>query len=86
VIVGPSGAGKTTLADLIVGLAEPQAGELRIDGVPLREIDAARATGDAGADLRGVGGGRVVDAGVARPRALRRDDGRWTDCHAGSAR
>lgn len=42
VIVGASGAGKTTLADLIVGLAEPQAGELRIDGVPLREIDAAQ--------------------------------------------
>jgi len=42
VIVGTSGAGKTTLADLIVGLAEPQAGELRIDGVPLRELDTAR--------------------------------------------
>jgi ATP-binding cassette, subfamily C, bacterial len=42
VIVGASGAGKTTVADLIVGLIEPQEGELQIDGVPLREIDTAR--------------------------------------------
>jgi len=40
VITGPSGAGKTTLVDLIVGLLQPNAGEVRIDGVPLREIDA----------------------------------------------
>lgn len=42
VLVGTSGAGKTTMADLIVGLAEPQSGELRIDGVALRDIDAVR--------------------------------------------
>jgi ATP-binding cassette subfamily C protein len=42
VLVGASGAGKTTLADLIVGLAAPQAGDVRVDGVPLREIDTAR--------------------------------------------
>jgi ATP-binding cassette subfamily C protein len=40
VITGPSGAGKTTLVDLIVGLLQPDAGDVRIDGVPLREIDA----------------------------------------------
>jgi ATP-binding cassette subfamily C protein len=42
VIVGASGAGKTTLADLIVGLAAPQEGEVQIDGVSLRDIDSAR--------------------------------------------
>lgn len=40
VITGPSGAGKTTLVDLIVGLLQPDAGEVRVDGVPLREIAA----------------------------------------------
>jgi ATP-binding cassette, subfamily B, bacterial PglK len=32
-IVGGTGAGKTTLIDLILGLLSPQAGEIRVDGV-----------------------------------------------------
>jgi ATP-binding cassette subfamily C protein len=40
VITGPSGSGKTTLVDLIVGLLRPDTGEVRVDGVPLSEIDA----------------------------------------------
>ena len=32
---GPSGAGKTTLADIIVCLHQPQEGSLRVDGAPL---------------------------------------------------
>jgi ATP-binding cassette subfamily C protein len=39
VIVGPSGSGKTTLLDLVVGLREPDAGQVRVDGVPLPELD-----------------------------------------------
>ena len=35
-VTGPSGAGKTTLADLLLGLIEPDAGEIRVDGVALR--------------------------------------------------
>ncbi|MGB0720806.1 MAG: ABC transporter ATP-binding protein [Gammaproteobacteria bacterium] len=35
--IGPSGAGKTTLADIIAGLLIPQAGELRIDDHPLTD-------------------------------------------------
>ena len=34
-IVGGTGAGKTTLADIILGLLEPNAGQLSFDGVPL---------------------------------------------------
>ena len=36
---GPSGAGKTTIADLIIGLYHPQEGDIYVDDVPLREID-----------------------------------------------
>jgi len=40
VIIGPSGSGKTTVADLIIGLMQPQTGEVRIDDLPLRDLDA----------------------------------------------
>lgn len=39
VISGPSGAGKTTLADMIVGLVEPTGGTIWIDGIPLAECN-----------------------------------------------
>ena len=39
VIVGPSGAGKTTLIDLTVGLLQPEGGHIFVDGVPLAEIN-----------------------------------------------
>ncbi len=41
-LVGTSGSGKTTIVDLIMGLVQPSAGEVRIDGVPLPEIDLHR--------------------------------------------
>ena len=41
-IVGPSGAGKTTLIDLLAGLAEPQAGRITVGGM---ELDAAARAG-----------------------------------------
>jgi ATP-binding cassette subfamily C protein len=40
VLVGSSGAGKTTVADLIIGLIEPEQGDVLIDGVPLGRLDA----------------------------------------------
>jgi ATP-binding cassette subfamily C protein len=39
VLMGPSGAGKTTVADIILGLYAPNQGRVLIDGVPLEEID-----------------------------------------------
>lgn len=39
VLVGPSGAGKTSAVDLIVGLVRPQEGDVWIDDLPLRAID-----------------------------------------------
>jgi len=38
-IIGPSGAGKTTIVDLITALLRPQQGEIRIDDLPLAEVD-----------------------------------------------
>ncbi len=38
-IVGPSGAGKTSIADLMIGLVRPQSGDVWLDDLPLSEID-----------------------------------------------
>jgi len=38
-VVGPSGVGKTTLVDLLLGLRAPTAGVVRIDGVSLGDAD-----------------------------------------------
>jgi ABC-type bacteriocin/lantibiotic exporter with double-glycine peptidase domain len=37
-IVGPSGGGKSTLADLILGVIEPDKGEITISDIPPREV------------------------------------------------
>ncbi len=41
-IVGPTGCGKTTLANLLLRFHDPSEGEIRLDGVPIRRL----ATGD----------------------------------------
>lgn len=35
--VGPSGAGKTTIVDIILGLLEPESGTVKVDGVDIRD-------------------------------------------------
>lgn len=38
-IVGPTGAGKSTIADLIMRFYDPQGGSIKIDGTDLRSLD-----------------------------------------------
>ncbi|GGH37293.1 ABC transporter ATP-binding protein [Microbacterium album] len=45
-LLGPSGAGKTTLASLIVRAADPAAGAIRIDGVDVRDATLASLRGN----------------------------------------
>jgi ATP-binding cassette subfamily C protein len=42
VITGASGSGKTTIADLLIGLHQPSEGAVRVDDVDLRELDVRR--------------------------------------------
>ena len=47
-LVGRTGAGKTTLADLLLRLHDPEAGSIEIDGVDLRKITRASLAGLVG--------------------------------------
>ena len=47
-VIGSSGAGKTTIADLIIGLLRPQRGDVWIDDLPMREIDTSAWRGMIG--------------------------------------
>ncbi len=42
VLLGPSGAGKTTIVDLLCGLLSPKNGEISVDNVPLSDLDLHR--------------------------------------------
>jgi ATP-binding cassette, subfamily C, bacterial len=41
-VSGPTGAGKTTFVDLLIGLIEPDSGEIAVGGVPLRGATAIK--------------------------------------------
>ncbi|MDG9710993.1 ABC transporter ATP-binding protein [Streptomyces sp. DH10] len=71
-VVGRSGAGKSLLAALAGRLADPDAGEVLLDGVPLRELphdDLRRAVGYAFARPALLGGTveRAIGLGLASP-------------------
>ncbi|MEU4401111.1 ABC transporter ATP-binding protein [Micromonospora orduensis] len=44
-LVGPTGAGKSTIASLAVRLVDPDSGTVELDGVDVRELTAASLTG-----------------------------------------
>jgi ABC-2 type transport system ATP-binding protein len=64
--VGPNGAGKSTTMRMILGLDDPDAGDVRVAGKRYREI---------GAPLREVGA--LLDAGATHPGRRARDHLRW---------
>jgi subfamily B ATP-binding cassette protein MsbA len=47
-LVGPSGAGKTTLANLMMRFADPSSGNVTMDGVDLRELTLESVRGNIG--------------------------------------
>src|SRR3546814_11549840 len=69
-IVGPSGAGKTTLFQLVQRFYDPQQGVVKVDGTPLPKVDPAALR----ARLAVVPQERVIFAASARDN-LRY--GRW---------
>ena len=47
-LVGPSGAGKTTVLQLLLRFYDPQSGAVRLDGIDLRDADPAAIRGRLG--------------------------------------
>jgi ABC-type bacteriocin/lantibiotic exporter with double-glycine peptidase domain len=68
-VLGPTGAGKTTLAALLLGLYRPWQGRVLIDGVPLDELDVRSVRRQLGVLLQEDG---VRDWSVADNIALGR--------------
>ncbi len=59
-LVGPSGAGKTTLTDLLVALYRPAAGDIRVDGQSLTAVRPSSLR----ASIRGVAADGVLFKGT----------------------
>lgn len=69
-IVGPTGAGKSTLVQLLLGLREPTSGRYLVDGVPAAEL---ALTGSGGAFAYVAQEPRLLHASVADNIAFFRD-------------
>ena len=71
-IVGPSGAGKTTIINLLLGLYRQDTGSILFDGVPIHEFSAASwfsKVAAAGQDLELIEGTVRDNLLIARPDA-----------------
>ncbi len=69
-LIGASGAGKTTIVNLLLRLYEPVGGEISVDGVRLSDIrraDWVRQLGLAGQDTELVGGTVMENIRMADP-------------------
>ena len=76
-LLGGNGAGKSTVADLIYGLREPDRGSILLDGVDLRELPLAELRRHV-ALLRGV---EIFDGTLYDNVAMSRPDVRPEDVH-----
>jgi ABC-type bacteriocin/lantibiotic exporter with double-glycine peptidase domain len=53
-LVGSTGSGKSTIAALLLGIAEPTSGQVLYDGVPLGDIHRGHLRSQLGAALQGI--------------------------------
>jgi ATP-binding cassette subfamily B multidrug efflux pump len=53
-VVGPTGAGKSTIVNLLMGFYRPQAGQILIDGIPCQQYDVKKLRGRMGLTLQDV--------------------------------
>jgi len=69
-IVGESGSGKTTLANLLLGLYLPTSGEIRFDGMSIRDLDLSSMRRQVGV----VSQHTYLFAGTVRENITMNDD------------
>ena len=73
VLIGPSGCGKSTLLRLIIGLLEPDSGEIQFDGTKLcAGKPARRSLGEGGIDIVRRKIGYVIQEGGLFPHLTAR--------------
>jgi osmoprotectant transport system ATP-binding protein len=73
VLIGPSGCGKSTLLRLIIGLIQPDGGEVQFDGTQLRaDRPARRSLGEGGIDIVRQRVGYVIQEGGLFPHLTAR--------------